>query len=143
MVTSESCSDNLKLTLDSRALLQPHVQTPSSRLEARTPSFPAMVSQVVGFPGASGEPSPRVLIARREEKTQQLADARHQLYQLVLELQEARHNVSRRPIVWAGGGGLGRPSHRGPRPRTVTWDTSPSRSKQRCLRASCPGSCWG
>lgn len=96
------------------------MQTPSSCLEARTPSFPAVVSKVVGFLGASEESSPRVLIAPRKEKTKQLVNARHQLYQLVLELQEARRNVSRRPIVWAGGGGLRCPSHQGPRSRNVT-----------------------
>lgn len=64
---------------------------------------------MVGSSGASEKAlSMCPLNGPREEKTEQLVDTRHEVDQLVLELQKVKQEVSRSPFcrVWRGRAGL-------------------------------------
>lgn len=92
----------------------PAQRFPSSPTEARFPLLSPLRSCKVGglFRCFRGSP-PSACVLRltpREEKTEQLVDTRHEVDQLVLELQKVKQEVSR-----VGRGGPELPSDCGPR----------------------------
>ena len=118
-------TENLKME---KHVFESHV--PIALLTSRCPvlfPFPTGASRGVGWGGSGGlfqtwpnGPSHQTSSHHREEKTEQLVDTRHEVDQLVLELQKVKQEVSRMECACVsvhmcvlhlcpGGGGAGTP----------------------------------